>query len=137
MGRVITLGRLDDADLAVAYARAAVVVVPSLSDGFGRPPSKRWGSGRPSCTPTRPPSIEVCSDAGIIVPRLERRRVPASLADAIQGVLDDPSLATQLSVRGRRRAGAFSWRDSAEKSLAVARRPVGFVPARACGVVPL
>jgi len=116
VGRVITLGRLDDADLAVAYARAAVVVVPSLSDGFGLPALEAMGLGAPVVHSDAPALIEVCSDAGIIVPRLDAAGYPRRLADAIQGVLDDPSLATQLSVRGRDRAGAFSWRDSAEKT---------------------
>ncbi|MER3394053.1 MAG: glycosyltransferase, partial [Microcella pacifica] len=115
-GSVIALGTLDDADLALAYARAAVVVVPSISDGFGLPALEAMGLGAPVVHSDAPALLEVCADAGLIVPRLDAAGYPRRLADAIQSVLDDDTLATQLSVRGRDRAHAYNWRDSAEKT---------------------
>ncbi|QOD93258.1 glycosyltransferase family 1 protein [Chryseoglobus sp. 28M-23] len=115
-GRVIALGTLPDADLAVAYARASVVVVPSISEGFGLPALEAMGLGAPVVHSDAPALLEVCADAGLIVPRLDAAGYPRRLADAIQSVLDDDALATQLSVRGRDRARAYNWRDSAEKT---------------------
>lgn len=115
-GSVIALGTLDDADLALAYARAAVVVVPSISDGFGLPALEAMGLGAPVVHSDAPALLEVCADAGLIVPRLDAAGYPRRLADAIQSVLDDDALAAQLSVRGRDRAHAYNWRDSAEKT---------------------
>ena len=115
-GRVIPLGTLNDADLAVTYARAAVVVVPSISEGFGLPALEAMGLGAPVVHSDAPALLEVCADAGVVVPRDDAAGYPRRLADAIQGVLDDSALADQLRVRGRDRAGAFSWRDSAEKT---------------------
>jgi len=115
-GRVIALGKLDDADLAVAYSRAAVVVVPSISDGFGLTALEAMSLGAPVVHSDAPALLEVCSDAGFVVPREDAAGYPRRLADAIHDVLDDSALAAQLSVRGRDRAGAYNWRDSAEKT---------------------
>ena len=115
-GRVIPLGRLDDADLAVAYVRAAVLAVPSISEGFGLPALEAMGLGTPVVHSDAPALLEVCADAGVVVPREDAAGYPRRLADAIRSVLDDDALAAQLGVRGRDRAGLFSWRDSAEKT---------------------
>lgn len=115
-GHVIALGTLDDVDLAVVYARAAVVVVPSISEGFGLPALEAMSLGAPVVHSDAPALLEVCADAGLIVPRHDAAGYPRRLADAIQNVLDDSALAAQLSVRGRDRSHAYNWHDSAEKT---------------------
>jgi glycosyltransferase involved in cell wall biosynthesis len=115
-GRILALGALDDADLAVAYSRAAVVVVPSLSDGFGLPALEAMSLGTPVVHSDAPALLEVCGDAGLVVARNDAAGYPRRLADAIRSVLEDDALAAQLSVRGHDCAGAYSWRDSAEKT---------------------
>ncbi len=115
-GRVRALGVLDETDLAVAYARAAVVAVPALSAGSGLVALEAMSLGAPVVHSDAPALLEVCSDAGVVVARDDAEGYPARLAEAVRSVLDDSALAAELAVRGRDRARAFSWRDSAEKT---------------------
>lgn len=115
-GRVRALGVLDETDLAVAYSRAAVVAVPALSAGSGLVALEAMSLGAPVVHSDAPALLEVCSDAGLVVARDDADGYPARLAEAVRSVLDDPALAAELAVRGRDRARAFSWRDSAEKT---------------------
>lgn len=114
-GRLLPLGTLDDTDLAVAYARARVAVVPSIATGFGLPAVEAMSLGAPLVHSDAPALLEVCADAGLMVERDSRAEYPRRLADAILRVVNDDALAEQLRVRGRDRAEAYSWRDSAEK----------------------
>lgn len=115
-GRVRALGVLDETGLAVAYARAAVVAVPALSAGSGLVALEAMSLGAPVVHSDAPALVEVCSDAGVVVARETGESYPARLAEAVRSVLDDSALAAELAVRGRDRARAFSWRDSAEKT---------------------
>lgn len=114
-GRVRALGVLDETDLAVAYTRASVVAVPALSAGSGLVALEAMSLGAPVVHSDAPALLEVCSDAGVVVTRDDAEGYPERLAEAVRSVLDDSALATELIVRGRDRARAFSWRDSAEK----------------------
>lgn len=114
--RVRALGVLGETDLAVAYARATVVAVPALSSGSGLVALEAMSLGAPVVHSDAPALLEVCSDAGVVVARADAEGYPERLAEAVRSVLDDPALATELAVRGRDRARAFSWRDSAEKT---------------------
>ncbi|WP_439565213.1 glycosyltransferase family 4 protein [Microcella sp.] len=114
--RVRALGVLDETDLAVAYTRAAVVAVPALSAGSGLVALEAMSLGAPVVHSDAPALLEVCSDAGVVVARDGAEGYPERLAEAVRSVLDDAELAAALRVRGRVRARAFSWRDSAEKT---------------------
>jgi glycosyltransferase involved in cell wall biosynthesis len=113
--RVRALGRLDDEELAVALDRATAFVFPSLAEGFGLPVVEAFALGTPVIHSDAPAITEVAAGAGIEVALADAEGYPARLRDAIQAVLDDSSLAERLSIAGRDRAKAFSWRDSAEK----------------------
>lgn len=115
-GRVRALGVLGETDLAVAYSRAAVVAVPALSAGSGLVALEAMSLGAPVVHSDAAALLEVCSDAGVVVARDDADGYPERLADAVRSVLDDSALAAELAVRGRDRARAFSWRDSAEKT---------------------
>lgn len=114
-GRVRALGRLADGDLAVTLDRASVFVFPSLAEGFGLPLLEAFSFGAPVVHSDDPALVENAAGAGIVVPRDDAEHYPQRLAEAIRGVLEDPELATRLSIAGRDRVKAFSWRDSAEK----------------------
>jgi glycosyltransferase involved in cell wall biosynthesis len=114
--RVHALGVLGETDLAVAYSRAAVVAVPAMSAGSGLVALEAMSLGAPVVHSDTPALREVCSDAGVVVARDDAEGYPERLAEAVRSVLDDSALAAELTVRGRDRARAFSWRDSAEKS---------------------
>ncbi|GAA3735335.1 glycosyltransferase family 1 protein [Leifsonia bigeumensis] len=113
--RVRTLGFLADADLAVALDRASVFVFPSIAAGFGLPVVEAFHFGTPVVHSDEPAVLEVAADAGIAVEREDADGYPARLAVAIASVVSDPALAERLHYTGLDRAGAFSWRDSAQK----------------------
>lgn len=113
--RVHTLGFLTDADLAVVVDRAEVFVFPSLAEGFGLPVVEAFHFGTPVVHSDDPAVLEVAADAGITVELLDAEGYPARLAAAISSVINNPTLAAKLRIAGLDRAGAFSWRDSAQK----------------------
>jgi glycosyltransferase involved in cell wall biosynthesis len=115
-GRIIPLGVLAETDLAVAYSRAAVVVVPSLAGAADLVALEAMSLGAPVVHSDAPALLELCSDAGVVVARDDVAGYPRRLADAVRTVLDDATLAAELRVRGRDQSRAYSWRDSAEKT---------------------
>jgi glycosyltransferase involved in cell wall biosynthesis len=117
--RVKVLGRIDDADLAVAYSRASVFVFPSLAEGFGLPVIEAMSFGTPVVHSDDAAVREVASDAGVTVATSPRESYPERLAQAVYQVVNDPLLAGQLAVAGPDRARMFDWRDSAEETWAL------------------
>ena len=114
--RVRALGVLGETNLAVAYSRATVVAMPAISAGSGLVALEAMSLGAPVVHSDTPALLEVCSDAGVVVARDDAEGYPERLAEAVRSVLDDSALAAELTVRGRDRSRAFSWRDSAEKT---------------------
>ncbi|WP_394771431.1 glycosyltransferase family 4 protein [Lacisediminihabitans sp.] len=114
-GRVRSLGYLADADLAVALGRAAVFVFPSLAEGFGLPVIEAFNFGTPVVHSDDAAVVEVAAGAGLVVARDDPEGYADRLAAAMSSVLTDHELATRLGFLGQDRAGAFSWKDSAEK----------------------
>jgi glycosyltransferase involved in cell wall biosynthesis len=111
--RIVVLGRIDDADLAVAYARASVFVFPSLAEGFGLPVIEAMSLGTPVIHSDAPAVREVAADAAVMVETQPLDRYPERLAQAVFQVVSDDALAAQLRVAGPDRARMFDWRDSA------------------------
>jgi len=117
--RVRALGRLDDADLAVALDRATLFVFPSLAEGFGLPIVEAFKFGKAVIHSDDPALVEVAAGASVVVERPEKPDDDAGyterLAEAIGRVLSDAELRSRLGVLASDRAKAFSWRDSAER----------------------
>ena len=114
-GRVRSIAYLDDPDLAVVLAKATMLVVPSLAEGFGLPVLEAFQLGTPVIHSDAPALIETAGGAGITVPLDDLEGYPARLSDAINQVATDAKLAASLSTSGLDRAGLFNWRTSAEK----------------------
>lgn len=100
------LGRLSDEDLAVAYARASVQLVPSRSEGFGLPVLEAMTHGTPVVISDVPALREVSADAAVVTPVGD----PAGLAD---GVTEALRRRVELAVAGRARAVTFTWERTA------------------------
>ncbi|ANF32868.1 mannosyltransferase [Leifsonia xyli] len=117
--RVRALGRLEDADLAVALDRATLFVFPSLAEGFGLPIVEAFKFGLPVIHSDDPALVEVAAGSSLVVERPASTEDDAAyselLAEAIGRVLTDDELRSRLSVLAADRARAFSWRDSAER----------------------
>jgi alpha-1,3-rhamnosyl/mannosyltransferase len=112
---VCALGFVPDADLPALYRGAEALVYPSLFEGFGMPVLEAMASGTPVVAVREAALEEVAGDAAVLVERDE-------LADGIRRALAHRD---RLVAAGLERARAFSWRSSAERTLAVYREVLG------------
>ena len=112
--RVVAVGHISDAQLAVALQRASALVVPSLEAGFGLPMVEAFQFGTPVVTSDAPALREVGMDATVTVPRDDAEGYPARLAETIARVLADTELSRKLRVAGRDRAGVHRWEFAAD-----------------------
>ena len=114
-GRVRSLGFVPPEDLDALYAGAAVVVYPSLAEGFGLPVLEAMAHGVPVVTSAGTATEEVAGDAALLVDPLDID----AIAGEIERALDDRELASSLGAAAKERASSFTWQRSAELAAAV------------------
>jgi glycosyltransferase involved in cell wall biosynthesis len=108
-------GYVETERLADLYRGAACLVQPSRYEGFGLPVVEAMASGTPVVAVPDPALKEVAGDAAVLVPEAE-------LAAGIHTALAERE---RLVAAGLERAKTFSWRTSAERTLAVYREILG------------
>jgi glycosyltransferase involved in cell wall biosynthesis len=108
-------GYVDAERLADLYRRAACLVQPSRYEGFGLPVLEAMASGTPVVAVREPALEEVAGDAAVFVDE-------ADLAAGIERALAERQ---RLVAVGLERARRFSWRATAERTLAVYREVIG------------
>lgn len=100
---------LGDADLATRislYRRAALVVFPSLYEGFGLPPLEAMACGCPVACSEAGSLPEVVGDAAVLFDPHDPSAIAAGVEDAL-------ARADDLAARGTQRAARFTWRATA------------------------
>ena len=102
-------------DLDALYARAGVVVVPSLYEGFGLPVLEAMARGVPVVSSNRSSLPEVAGDAAVLVDPEDRRALRAAIERALRE-------SDRLSALGRERAARFTWERTAQLTAAAYRR---------------
>jgi glycosyltransferase involved in cell wall biosynthesis len=112
------VGYLEEEELPLWYAAATLFVFPSLYEGFGMPPLEAMSCGTPVVTSNSSSLPEVVGQAGVMVSPTD----DSALAEAILRLLQDATLRDELRERGFAQARAFSWRTTAERTLAVYER---------------
>jgi D-inositol-3-phosphate glycosyltransferase len=105
LSTVVFEGRRTPAEIADAYARATVVVLPSTHEGMPLVLLEAMAAGAPVVASGLSEIVEAGGDAIVTVDRV----TPEALAAALQLVLDDESLRDRLSAAGRERAGRYTW----------------------------
>jgi glycosyltransferase involved in cell wall biosynthesis len=106
--RLRVLGQIPDADLAVCFARASMLAMPSRAEGFGLPVLEAMSLGVPVVCTDVPALVEVAGGAAVTV-----SPDAGQLAAGIAMVATDPAMRTDLVRRGIARAADFDWRRSA------------------------
>ena len=96
------------------YRKAALVVFPSLYEGFGLPPIEAMACACPVASSSAGSLREVCGDAA----RLFDPRSVEEIVAAVEEVLVSPD---EWSSRGRARASAFTWDATARAHDAIYR----------------
>jgi glycosyltransferase involved in cell wall biosynthesis len=112
--RVELRGHVPKEELAGLYRGAACLVFPSRYEGFGLPVIEAMASGAPVVATTAGSVPEIAGDAAILVEPGDR----AALAEGIEQAIADRE---RLRLAGFERASAFSWRETAQRTLAVYR----------------
>jgi glycosyltransferase involved in cell wall biosynthesis len=115
---VIFPGFVPDEDLPAVYAGAQALVMPSLYEGFGLPVLEAMACAVPVACSSRSSLPEIAGDAAQFFDPID----PGAIAGAVRRILLDADLQAHLRNAGLVQAGRFSWRRSAEETLAVYRR---------------
>lgn len=108
-GKAVHLGYIDDSERETLYKGASVLVLPSFNEGFGLPVLEAMTVGVPVIAANRGALPEVLGDAGILVEPDD----PEAIADAMERVTTDTTLARTMSATGIRRTRLFDWTASA------------------------
>lgn len=115
-------GWIDQADLPAVYSLADLYLYPSNLEAFPIPVTEAMTCGTPLVTSNVNGLVEIAGDAALLVDPQDAQ----SIANAIQRVLNDTTLRSNLSLRGLERSKLFSWDITARQTLeiltSVARR---------------
>lgn len=115
--RITFLGFVDDEDVPSLMACCEAFAYPSLYEGFGLPILEAMSLGAPVVTSNVSSLPEVGGDAAILCDP----RSPEALASALEEALRLGARRDAVIASGLRRAAEFSWRATAEKTLAALR----------------
>ncbi len=110
---VVPLGRVSDAELRALYENALCLIFPSRYEGFGLPPMEAFNCACPVLAAEAGSLPEVCGEAALWFDPAQ----PATLAAALQRLLDEADLAATLRARGRQQAQRYTWPNGARTLL--------------------
>lgn len=117
-GRIHWLNYLADAELPQLYSAAALVVYPSLYEGFGLPALEALACGAPLITSATTSLHEVVGDSALTVDPYDVN----GLSLAIEQLLTNDAARHQLSQAGPAQARRFAWPKSAQVLMAALDR---------------
>ncbi|MHB1133605.1 MAG: glycosyltransferase family 4 protein [Chloroflexota bacterium] len=109
------LGGISEEDKNLLYAAAQAFVFPSRYEGFGLPPLEAMACGTPVVCADAASLPEVVGEAALALPPDD---VPA-WGEALARIWQDEALRAELAARGRARAAAFTWEETARQTAEV------------------
>jgi len=110
------MGQLDDPERLIALYRSAFCLVyPSFYESSGLPPIEAMACGCPVIASRIPVLVERCGEAALYCDPED----PGDIAAKIEELMTDAGCRGVLIERGFARARTFTWRDCAERTLAV------------------
>lgn len=117
-GRVAVIGRVSGDELERWYRHASVFVFPSRVEGFGYPPLEAMSRGVPVVSSGSASLREVLRDGALYV---DPDR-PAEVAAAVERILGDELLRSDLIARGIATATLYTWVQTAALMAATIHR---------------
>ena len=106
---------IPDDEMPLLYNCARVFAFPSLYEGFGLPPLEAFACGVPVVSSNAASLPEVLGGAAVMCNPVDVE----AFANAIWRLLTDCSLRDKLKTEGRKRAGQFSWAETAKRTISV------------------
>jgi alpha-1,3-rhamnosyl/mannosyltransferase len=116
-GVIKALGYVPDQQMPALYSGATAFLFPSLYEGFGLPPLEAMACGAPVIASNNSSLPEVVGDAGASFDPMDVE----GIAEAMYRMVDDATWREELSAKGMRRAATFSWKRTADETIAVYR----------------
>lgn len=113
--QVVFSGYLLDEELVELLNLAAVLVLPSLMEGFGLPAVEAAACGCPVIATRESPLPELLGEGGIYIDPGQ----PEELAAALRRVLSSVELRRSMGLAGQEAAGALTWEQAADQLVAV------------------
>jgi glycosyltransferase involved in cell wall biosynthesis len=107
-----------DRELNALYRGARAMVLPSFIEGFGLPVLEAMRHGTPVACSRQSALPEVAGDAALLFDPQDQQ----SVTDGVRRVLGDEGLRAELIAAGLERVREFTWRRTAELTLATYRR---------------
>jgi glycosyltransferase involved in cell wall biosynthesis len=117
-------GYVPQDDLPAVLSGARLFAFPSLYEGFGLPVLEAMACGTPVLCSNVSSLPEVAGDAALLVDPLDVK----GMAEAMNHLLGDEGLRTQLVERGFRQVRQFSWDRCARETLAVLEASISACP---------
>lgn len=111
------VGRVSDDDLLALMQSALGLVYPSLYEGFGLPVLEAFAAGLPVVTSNTTALPETAGDAALLVDPMDVDRI----AEAMERLATDTTLAATLRRAGRERARTFTWDRTTDRTVDVYR----------------
>jgi glycosyltransferase involved in cell wall biosynthesis len=107
--RILLLGYVSDNALAALMRQCAAFVFPSLNEGFGLAPVEAMSCGAPVIASAAGSLPEVIGDGAVLIRHADKHEWVV----ALDSVLADSTVRSQLRARGLTRAATFSWASAA------------------------
>jgi glycosyltransferase involved in cell wall biosynthesis len=115
---VVDLGKSPMSELPQLYSGAVALAYPSLWEGFGLPIVEAMAAGTPVITSNNSSMKEIGGDAAVLVDPDSVEEIAA----AMYTIASDVALQQSLREKGLARAAQFTWRNTAEQTLALYER---------------
>jgi glycosyltransferase involved in cell wall biosynthesis len=103
------LDYIDEKDKPAVYSAATIFAYPSFYEGFGMPALEAMACGTPVVASNTSSLGGVVADAGLLVNPAQQNEIAAALDE----LLTNQTLHSELSARGLKQASRFSWDKSA------------------------
>ena len=116
--RVVFTGYVPDDELPLWYNAAALLVFPSVYEGFGLPVVEAMACGTPVIASNSSSIPEAVGEAGLLFDPNDVE----SLTNQMTAVLTDATLHSKLHQQGLEQAQRFSWERAGRETAAVYRR---------------